>query len=239
MDDEALLELWESALGCDAWRREDLLVAAATGGEPPQSLGERNAALLRWRQRLCGRALPLRASCPCCAAELDFALDTESLCGADAAPAAPPAFDTLQHGEQRVTFRLPRSDDLRALAHRHRDVEALEQALLERCVCTIDGDAPGGAGALSDELREAIAARMEALDPRASLGCALLCPDCAHRWDAPLDVAALLWPELRRRAERVLVDVAALASAYGWSETDVLRLNPARRRAYLQLAGAA
>jgi hypothetical protein len=39
-------------------------------------------------------------------------------------------------------------------------------------------------------------------------------------------------------AERVLLDVHALARAYGWTESEVLRLTPARRSAYLQMAAA-
>jgi hypothetical protein len=236
MDDARLLDLWESALGRDAWQREDLLVAAATGGESPQSLGGRNAALLSWRRTWYGPAWPLRATCPRCACELDFALDTQSLCSASAA--AESSFETLQVGFQRVSFRLPRCDDLRALAEAHRDVGACARALLERCVHeSFNRGARCDASELSEDIREAIAERMEALDPRASFECALACPACAHRWDAPIDVAALLWVEVRRRAEEVLRDVAALARAYGWSEAQVLGLSRVRRAAYLQLAG--
>mgnify|MGYP001788484044 CR=1 FL=1 len=39
-------------------------------------------------------------------------------------------------------------------------------------------------------------------------------------------------------AERVLLDVDALARCYGWTESEVLRLSPTRRAAYLQLAAA-
>jgi hypothetical protein len=236
MDDEALLALWESALGCNAWQREDVLVAAATSGSLPLSLGERNAALLRWRRRYGGRVLPLRATCPRCAAELDFALDTEALC---ANGESARAIETLQLGSRRVSFRLPTSDEVRGLASLHRDVDSLATALLECCIVEIDGEARPTTHGVDDELRTAIVERMEALDPRASLGVALRCMACAHEWEAPLDVAAMLWPELRRRAEQVLLDVAALARAFGWAERDVLRMSATRRGAYLQLAGAA
>jgi hypothetical protein len=38
-------------------------------------------------------------------------------------------------------------------------------------------------------------------------------------------------------ARRLLYDVHALASAYGWSEDEVLAVSPARRRCYLEMAG--
>ncbi|MGH8445497.1 MAG: hypothetical protein ACREVL_09520, partial [Solimonas sp.] len=56
-------------------------------------------------------------------------------------------------------------------------------------------------------------------------------------WPALIDIAEALWQELRSRAEKILLEVDALASAYGWSEEQVLALSPVRRAAYLQLAG--
>jgi hypothetical protein len=39
-------------------------------------------------------------------------------------------------------------------------------------------------------------------------------------------------------ASRLLLEVHALASVYGWSERDVLNLSPRRRRLYLDMVGA-
>ena len=36
-------------------------------------------------------------------------------------------------------------------------------------------------------------------------------------------------------AGRMLLDIHALARAYGWSESDILALPPRRRQAYLEL----
>jgi hypothetical protein len=48
----------------------------------------------------------------------------------------------------------------------------------------------------------------------------------------------MLWMRLQLAAERLLLDVDALARAYGWSEAQVLALPPLRRAAYLQMVGA-
>jgi hypothetical protein len=54
---------------------------------------------------------------------------------------------------------------------------------------------------------------------------------------ATLDPAEFLWAAAEAQARRLLLEVDALARAYGWREPDVLALPPARRRAYLELVG--
>ena len=51
----------------------------------------------------------------------------------------------------------------------------------------------------------------------------------------PLDVAAFFWTELNAWAVRLLREIHALASAYGWREADILALSPKRRDLYLEL----
>ena len=52
------------------------------------------------------------------------------------------------------------------------------------------------------------------------------------------DIGDMLWQKVRAAAERVLLDIDVLARAYGWTEREVLRLNPLRRAAYLQMVTA-
>jgi hypothetical protein len=52
-----------------------------------------------------------------------------------------------------------------------------------------------------------------------------------------LDPGEFLWSKVNLQAHRLLQDVHLLARAYGWTESDVLRLGPGRRQAYLELAG--
>jgi hypothetical protein len=57
---------------------------------------------------------------------------------------------------------------------------------------------------------------------------------CGHE-TTQLDTAALLWDEITARAGALLHEVHRLASAYGWSEAQILALSPARRARYLAL----
>lgn len=107
-------------------------------------------------------------------------------------------------------------------------MDAVVQALLVRCL----------AGSLPAPLQSA-----EGLRPLPPAGppLALNCPACGHRWSEPLDVAALIKADTEAAATRLLQEVHLLATAYHWSERDILALPPARRRFYLacQTGGAA
>ncbi len=239
MNDAELLALWEQALPLAPPARDRVLGRAA-GAAPNATLGQCNHALLRLRERWFGRRLALRVVCPRCADELDFEVDSARIgLTSEAADAAAGTPQQIEHGSLRLHFRAPRADDLEALADNaqaNASAEAFARALFERCVIGVDGAAEGAV--LSADMQTAVAQQIDAIDPQASLDFALDCPACGHAFNAPLDLAALLWSELRHRAEQLLADVAALAHAYGWREADVLALTPTRRAAYLQLAQA-
>lgn len=232
MDADGLLALWERTLGPSGGVRDDLLLQ----GEPPaRTLGGRNTRLLALHTRWFGAELALLSHCPACAGVVEFAADGERLMAQMAAgdDGAAHCVELLGH---QVEFRLPGADDVAAAAAAEDD-DTFAQAVLERCVlgCTHDG-APLAVKQLPAPLCEAISQQMEALDPAASLSFAVECPDCATQWDARLDLGQLVSQKLQAAAERLLLDVDALARAYGWTEAEVLALSPVRRAAYLQMA---
>jgi hypothetical protein len=111
--------------------------------------------------------------------------------------------------------------------------------VIESCVLTCTrNNAPSGPSALPDAALDAVSRQMEALDPGAEVSFALDCPDCGTHWDAPLDIGQLVWQRVQTGAERLFLDVDALARAYGWTEQEVLNLPPVRRAAYLQIVTA-
>jgi hypothetical protein len=229
-----VLALWERAAALPPPDRDDALLAAEAGAAL-RSLGRRNAALLQLRARLLGNSLGLRCDCPRCAAAAEFEIDCGGLAQALLPAPGQPAAQWLEDEGWRVQFRVPDVDDLRAAAAG--DAAAFGATLLRRCVLQCLG--PGGDAvewsALPATLAEALSRRMEALEPGASVAFDLVCPQCQAGWSAPMDVGGVVWAELQARAERVLLDVDALARAYGWNEAEVLALSPTRRAAYLQL----
>ncbi|VTU27748.1 hypothetical protein SRS16CHR_04128 [Variovorax sp. SRS16] len=199
-----------------------LLLAAAAAPEiawADRPLGARDAALLTLRCEWFGAAFEAQVGCPACGEALTFTLDLN-----DFAQRAPRDEAPVTVGAAR--FRRPTSRDLAALVDAV-DVDAAAQRLLERL-------ALDGVRAWSAEERTAIEAALDAADPLAHVTLDLACTYCAHPWSAPLDIAASLWDELAAQADRLLDDVHLLAGAYGWSESEILALPPARRQRYIE-----
>jgi hypothetical protein len=84
----------------------------------------------------------------------------------------------------------------------------------------------------------AVEDQMAAADPQADVRLALSCPACGHQWQEVFDIVSFLWGEVQAWALRLLREVHTLASAYGWSEADILALSPQRRQMYLEMVGA-
>lgn len=233
---EALLALWEAALGePPASRGDALLAAAAPSSAAAASLGERNARLLALHERLFGGQIPLLSRCPACATAIEFGAECRALAAAMPVPASTTVFERDGY---RLELRLPAGGDVAAAASA---VEAEEFALrlLDRCVLACV--CAGGSLPVRDlppAVLDGLSRHLEASDPGARVSFALACPQCGARWNAPLEVDELLWRKVRAAAERLLLDVDALARGYGWTEGDVLRLSPTRRAAYLQLVSA-
>ena len=209
------LDLWQEAEGRAPVERS--LALAAVSGRPLEELsalpiGERDALLLELHA---GETLDATAACPACGERAEFSVDVRSLV-AGAAGARPGA------------WRPPDSTDVAAAAATG-DAESAERVLLERCA---------GSAELSPEERAAVAAAMAEADPLAEVLVDVSCPACGEDFVADLDIGAFVWADVRSRAQRLLLEVDALARAYGWTEAEVLALGERRRGAYLQLAGA-
>jgi hypothetical protein len=233
---ETLLEVWESRAGEPPIRRSLALLAAL---RPPRSedewarvaVGERDARLIELHEALFGAALSTTARCPACGERVEPSFRTADL-RVDPAPAEDPL--RVSWDGYDVRFRVPNSDDLLGVAASPPQRAPLE--LLRRCTVDArhDGE-PLDGSELPKDLVARIARRMAEADPGADLRIALTCPSCDHAWSAVFDIVGHLWSELDDWAQALLSDVHALASAYGWSERDVLAMSPVRRQFYLDL----
>ena len=83
--------------------------------------------------------------------------------------------------------------------------------------------------------RRRMIARIAEADPQADVEVALNCPCCQHTWQTDFDIVSYLWAELHAWATRLFREVHLLASAYGWSESDILNMSARRRRHYLEM----
>lgn len=206
------------------------------GGLEPATdptLGALDGRLLALREQCFGPRVDLVVDCPACGQRLEAAIELAEL--RTETPAGEPLEVSSAAGEVRVRFRLPTLADLRSV-EAAASVAVARRTLLQRCV--VDARQDGARidpASLPEEIVVRVGQAMAAADRQADVRLGLTCPDCGHPWDPPFDIAAFLWTEIDARMRRLLVDVHTLARAYGWSESEVLGLPPARRKAYLEL----
>jgi hypothetical protein len=232
-----LLDIWETSARQPLVQRALRLLGAAQPDTTYDALaqlpiGQRDAQLLSLREWLFGTPLVGVVSCPQCGERLQLTLSTPEL---HVTPGVGSDVLSLTIADYSIRYRLPNSADLLALA-KCDSAEAGRTLLLNRCLQTVQRDNVDQViDALPADVIEAITAHMAQADPRADLQFDLNCPVCRYRWLAAFDVVAFLWNEIDSWAHRVLRDVHILASAYGWSEVDILTMSATRRQSYLDL----
>src|SRR5512140_2913203 len=233
-----VLRVWEQGSASAPLERALLLLSAGDPDVPVASLAAlpiaaRDRRLLALRLATFGPKMPVVATCPACAQELECAVDAQELGGAEAETR--PAQDyEWRGGDAVVRYRLPDSRDLAAVEGC--TPEDGERRLLERCVveATLAGAQVPAAG-LPPEIASALAEAMGEADANGETFIALRCPACGHDFRVLFDALTLLWADVTRRGKRLLQEVDALARAYGWREADVLELPPRRRALYLEM----
>ena len=226
------LQLWERGCGMHPLDQALLALSAALPHLSHASLadwplGRRNAALAELRRRCFGPELRSWVACPHCGERLEFELDAAELAKDGGEEAAS---RTVAVRDRK--FRLPTSRDLAAVIA-ETDPDRASVRLLERC-CEPGGDGVAWSVADAEEVGEQLALA----DPLAETRLALRCSACSHEWEESLDLASYLWAEIETRARRMLIDVHTLASAYGWSEEEILALSEPRRALYLEMVQA-
>lgn len=235
-----LIALWERGSGQHPVDRALMLLSTCSPSESPDdlarlSIGARDTRLLEIYERLFGPSLNAFAQCPACNQPLEYTLSTHDLKASTSSPADPPALN-LDDGRVSLRLRLPDSLDLRAVSICTEPEDAAKM-LSEHCVleATLDGQ-PVSPADLPPDTTETISSALAAADPGAEMLINLNCTVCSHPWQVTLDIERFLWPRICATAKRLLRDVHALASAYGWREPDILALSMVRRQTYVEMA---
>jgi hypothetical protein len=231
-----LLTTWERGVGSAAGERALELAALACpdlaeAERGALTAGERDRALLDLREHLFGTTVDAVLSCEGCGETLELAatideLRTDGAGGHDGTR-------TLSQGGYELRLRQPTALDLAEIADG--TLEEASADLLERCVLEASvGDRAVEARELPDHIVAAVDATLASADPQADLELAVECPSCGSASTTRFDIASFLWSEIERFALATLREVHVLASAYGWSEPQILALG-SRRRLYLEL----
>jgi len=244
-----LLAVWERARAQPITTQALMLLEAASPGASSEdlaklSVGRRDARLFALREALFGSRLTGLTACPRCRQQLEIGIESANIhVHCDQASGE---LLSVTSGGYFARFRLPNSEDLSAIAEREDrqpDEPALIRQLLSRCLVELRRNGRkqrlDSSRALPAALIEAIAAEMEKADPQANLQIPLDCADCGNRWLSAFDIVSFLWSEIDNWAKRLLREVCALASAFGWRESDILEMSAQRRQLYLQMIGDA
>lgn len=239
------LDLWERGRRLHPLDQSLLAIAAAFPETPPAKLadwplGRRNSALAAVHRACFGASLQGWLSCARCGEKLEFELDTQRMLDEgmvdegtidegmlDEGDVEPSSVEPIVVGEHR--FRLPTSRDL-AIAASEKDSQMAVIRLVESCWLGT-GEPP----TWSEEDIEEVGQRMASSDPMGETRMTLECPECGNHCDETLDLPSFLWTEIEARARRLLTEIHTLASAYGWTEREILSLSEPRRALYLEM----
>lgn len=242
LDANDMLSVWEQGLNQPLPQKALILLVAAHPEMQPDtlmklSIGQRDRYLLQLRERLFGQQLLNTAVCPACSERIEWENSVADLLVSSLENSEDNDAFHIDVDGYTLHFRLLNSLDIAAVVNS--EAEKTPQHLLSRCLLKAEH---AGADTTIDQLPDAVlqklSQQMEVLDPQAEIRINLNCPACAHRWDVLFDITRFLWSEINDWAESMLQTVHKLATGYGWSERDILNLNPVRRQLYLGMLGS-
>jgi hypothetical protein len=238
---ELLLVAWEEgAPEHDLGRALTLLSIALPDADREQlgalPIAQRNLLLLCLHGLTFGPLLNVFGVCPKCAEQFEFAVPAAEM-AARLEGQSPGSRMAWREAGRQYRLRAVTTDDLLATLGVP-EAAAAQDLLLAGCLEVSPAEPgepgePGGSTALA-----AVLPRFEQLNAAAELRCWIECPGCSARELLDLDVARFLWMEVRNGARRLLGEIHELASAYGWSERDIVGMGAGRRAAYLEMLGA-
>ncbi len=207
------------------------------------TIGQRDACLIHLHELTFGPHLKGLANCPACGERLELDFNGRDLPASSSPLPDPELIEPLdaesffRFNNYEVTYRLPTSADL-LNSSKQTDTSALREKLLQTCVVSVVcDDATKDIKELPEKVLEELVQHMDKADPLANLTLAASCPACGHTWQIIFDIVSYFWSEINAWAIRLLHEVHLLASAYGWSENDILNMSAWRRQRYLELIG--
>jgi len=234
---QRILEVWELGVSITAEARTQALLGLLAPGLSEQALtelvlGERNMNLLELRRQLFGSTLQAYVKCTACGEALDLEFGVDELGFSSIHNVS--EINSISTGSISAQVRLPNGHDLIALESLN-DIKDGRHLLFSRCVQDLHRDEVTiDLNELDENELDQLEMAISELDPRMEIMFDLRCPQCAHRWQSPLEISSFLWHEYDVYARQLLETVHILASTYGWAEADILAMSERRRQFYLE-----
>jgi hypothetical protein len=236
-----LLEVWEQGLHETPVERALTMLRAACPGASREtlaslSIGQRDAYLIALREKLFGQQLTSLIDCPACEERLEMSFSVVDI--RVSSRTDPPSTVAVDQSGYKLQLRPPNSLDLLTLAECS-TADEMRQRLIQECVLSISHKdqtrSVATAGEMPPEVLHAAIEQVSEADPQADIRVDLTCPCCGHKWHAGFDIVSYLWSELHDRAIHLLREIQLLASAFGWSEIDILNMSSRRRECYVEM----
>ena len=234
-----LLNTWEQCARRTLPEKALLLLdTACADGEPEDpallNIGDRDAKLLQLREWMFGQQLLNITDCPNCGERIEWINNIADLRYPSENKSTSSATFNVEVENYNIQFRLPNSYDL--LKASSRDYQSDPKKLLAECIIDVHrNEQTCQAGELPAQVMDVLDERMSLENPQANIMMNLSCPSCSHSWEAQFDIASYLWIEIDSWAKHILQEVAVLAAAFGWSESQILNLSPQKRQYYIDI----
>ena len=232
---DQLLEVWENTWNKSPLERSIHLINAASSHSDLNriahySIGERDARLLLLRKWMFGNRLSNLSNCPSCAEKVEWEMNVEEISLQNLREGTNKEVFELDHDDFQIKYRLINSLDM--LNKNFTDA----RSLINNCIVEVrKGNEEFEKVDLPDTIYSAIEREMYQADPQAHIGISLDCPSCEHAWSASFSIMQYIWIEIEVWAKHLLRDIYLIAKNFGWSERDILNMNPNRRQLYLQM----
>ena len=197
------------------------------------TIGQRDAALLSLREATFGPNMCGVIECPSCGASLELSFSVSDVLLAKSRDPLSEIF--WQGADYALCLRPPNSADV--VSALQASPEQRASFLFHRCLISASHRGEPTAELPAEFIDEASNRICEA-DPQADVQLRVACSFCGHKQYVLFDIASFFWNEIETWAARLLGEVHALASAYGWSESDILSLSSLRRQFYLEAVRA-
>lgn len=238
-----LLSVWEQSVNQSLIQKSLALLRQASSGldsEDVSSLpiGERDFRLLKLRSWMFGSVFRNMADCPKCSERVEWETQLDELqLSAGKNEECPKQFD-LELNEYKISFRLPDSNDILRAIDKNRD-DPDPNFVLSSCIlkATFKGRKIN-TDKLPEKIVNELSRKIEEFDPAADIQMSLSCPNCQHSWLVNFDILSYFWAEIDSWSRRMFQDIYTLARAFGWSENDILTMNPYRRNIYVEMLRA-
>jgi hypothetical protein len=197
------------------------------------TIGQRDAALLALRGATFGPRMSGVLVCPQCGARLELSILVSDVSVETADE--PLEVIACEAAGYALRLRPPSTADIAASLQA--PPEQRGNSLFRRCLLSATHGG-GPVQELPNEVIDEAAKRICEADPQADVQLRVACSSCRHEWSVLFDIVPFFWNEIESRVSRLLGEVHALASVYGWSEKEILSLSPARRQFYLEATRA-